>query len=195
VGRDEVTQGNWVGAYGSAGHFLVAYDGPGKHRAALPSWVQSVEQVFGPNLSGPWLDPAPDADPRALQDPDNATAPRRIGQWTAVPPPADGWQPSFPVDIIVDDAHLRGGAGGNVTYQFAVYFCDYDARGRQESVALMDRATLNDISPTQMLRDFEGGVWLVWQYPASVRVRVNYKRGTNQVVSAVLFDEIATGGA
>ena len=47
----------------------------------------------------------------------------------------------------------------------------------------------------KMLRNFEGGVWLVWQYPASVRVRVNYKRGTNQVVSAILFDEVATGGA
>jgi hypothetical protein len=73
-------------------------------------------------------------------------------------------------------------------------FVDFDSRGRSESIALMDRATLNDISPTQMLRNFEGGVWLVWQYAASVRVRVNYKRGTNQVVSAILFDEIATTG-
>ena len=82
--------------------------------------------------------------------------------------------------------------GSNRTYQFAAYFVDYDARGRTQSVALMDRATLNDISPTQMVRSFEGGVWLVWQYQASVRIRVNYKRGTNQVISAVLFDEVPT---
>jgi hypothetical protein len=187
VARDEVTQGSWPGVYGAAGYFLVAFDGPGKHRASLPPWCSSVAQVFGPDSSGPWLDPTPDADPRALVDPSNASAPRRIGQWSAPPPPASGWQPSFPVDIIVADVR-----GTNVTYQFAVYFADYDLRGRRESVQLMDRATLNDISPTQWLTNFEGGVWLVWQYAASVRVRVNFARGTNQVVSAILFDEVST---
>jgi len=187
LGHDAATQGSWRGVYGAAGHFLVAFDGAGRHRVSLPPWVVSVEQVFGPNLSGAWYAPAPDADARALQDPDNATAPRRIGQWTSSPPPAQGCQPSFPVDINVVSAR-----GTNATYQFAVYFVDFDARGRSQSVALMDRETLNDISPSQMLRDFEGGVYLVWQYPASVRVRVNYKRGTNQVVSAILFDLVPT---
>lgn len=193
VARDEVTQGSWPGVYGSAGHFFVAYDGPGKHRAALPPWCLSVQQVFGPDSSGPWYDPVPDFDPRALVDPDNATAPRKIGQFSAPPPVTPnppGWQPSFPIDIILHDAR-----GTNVTYQVAVYFVDYDGRGRRESIQLMDRATLNDISPTQWLADFTGGVWLVWQYAASVRVRINYTRGTNQVVSAILFDEVPVAAA
>jgi hypothetical protein len=54
----------------------------------------------------------------------------------------------------------------------------------------MDQATGADISPVQLLRDFEGGVYLVWQYARSVRMRINWTRGTNQVVSAVFFDAI-----
>ena len=93
---------------------------------------------------------------------------------------------------------------------------------------LIDRLTLADVSPVQIIDSFEGGVWMVWQYRydasscadtvhctardscesstrvnhrvsrvcviimfacrGGVRMRVNYIRGTNQVISAVLFD-------
>jgi hypothetical protein len=36
--------------------------------------------------------------------------------------------------------------------------------GRKQSVQLMDRSSLADISPVQIVDTFEGGVWLVWQY-------------------------------
>ncbi len=36
--------------------------------------------------------------------------------------------------------------------------------GRKQSVQLMDRSSLADISPVQIVDAFEGGVWLVWQY-------------------------------
>jgi hypothetical protein len=38
--------------------------------------------------------------------------------------------------------------------------------------------------------DFAGGVWLVWQYPGSVRLRVNGVRGDNGVLSAIAFDDV-----
>ena len=82
--------------------------------------------------------------------------------------------------------------------------------GRKQSVQLMDRNSLADVSPVQVVEAFEGGVWLVWQYRCEalcvvvmvigmlmtcacrggVRMRVNYVRGTNQVISAVLFDVV-----
>jgi alpha-L-rhamnosidase len=183
---DLATQGSWLGKYGAAGHYLVAFDGPGAHRVSLPPWVESVEQVYGPNSSGPWLAPPPGADPRALVDPAAPSGPRRIGQYSAPPPPEAGWAPSFPLDV-----RVRSAAPAGSLYQFAFYFCDYDARGRRQSVQLMDGDSLNDIAPVVVLEGFQGGAWLVWQWAGSVRLRVNFIRGTNQVVSAVLFDVVS----
>ena len=182
---DTATQGSWIGKYGQAGHYLVAFDGPGAHRAALPPWVESVEQVYGPNSSGPWLDPSPAQDPRALQDPAAPAGPRRIGQYSAPPPPQAGWAPSFPLDV-----RVRSPAGNGTLYQYAFYFCDFDGRGRRQSVQLMSVDTLEDIAPVALVEGFQGGVWLVWQWGGGVRMRVNFVRGTNQVLSAVLFDVV-----
>ena len=55
----------------------------------------------------------------------------------------------------------------------------------------MDGDTLNDIAPVVVLENFQGGAWLVWQWAGSVRLRVNFIRGTNQVVSALLFDVVS----
>ena len=144
--------------------------------------MSAVSQAFGQARNGPW--PAAANDSRALQDPaaPNDPSKRAIGQYCAVPPPADGWQPSFPIDIILAD-----GAEGT-RYRLAAYFVDFDFRGRRQTVSLMDRVTLNPIAPVELLDNFQGGVWLVWELNSSARFRVNFVRGTNQVVSAVAFD-------
>ena len=187
LGADQDTAGDWLGTYGAAGFFLAAFDGPGKHREQLPPWVASVTQVFGPNSAGPWLDPPPANDTRALLDPAAPQGPRKIGQFSAPPPPEAGWAPSFPFDI-----RVRAPPAPGTVYQFSAYFVDFDFRGRRQSVQLMDGDTLNDIAPVQLLSDFEGGVWLSWQYNSSVRLRINFLRGTNQVLSAILFDVVNT---
>lgn len=182
---DTTTQGTWVGKYGTAGYFLAAYDGPGLHRVKLPPWLASIQQVYGPNNSGPWLAPPPGADPRALQDPTNPNGlPRKIGQFTADPPPGPGWAPSFPFDI-------RATPGVPTPwFSIRVYVVDYDGRGRKESLQIMDGDTLEDIAPVVVLEDFTGGAWVGWQWNNSLRVRVNYMRGTNQVLSAMVFDTV-----
>jgi hypothetical protein len=159
IGRDEITGGDWIGTYGSAGYFLVAFDGPNQHVSVLPSWVINITNPIGQAQNGPWYDPIPDHDRRALLDPRNTSAPRKIGQFSAPPPPADGWAPSLPFDMTVTDDAPEG-----FTYQFAFYFVDYDTRGRRQSVQLMDQLSKSDISPTQMVRDFVNGVWLVCQF-------------------------------
>ena len=73
-------------------------------------------------------------------------------------------------------------------YRLAIYFVDFDARGRRQTVTLMSGATLDPIAPVQLLDNFVGGVWLVYEVTGSVRFRVNFVRGTNPVVSALLFD-------
>jgi hypothetical protein len=185
VGRDEVTSGSWIGTYGAAGYFLVEFDGAQHPVQALPPWVLSV-QLNDDNRpgGGPWVLPPPDSDPRALQDPRNATAPRRIGQFCS-----NQGTPTFALNVQV--APLPP----NATYQFSFYFADYDARGRRQTVQLMDLVTLNVISePVLVGPDFTGGVWLVWQYSRSIRIRMNGIRGDNAVLSAVLFDSVPTAG-
>lgn len=150
---------------------------------SLPTWAKSVVQVWNDAFSGAWLDPPPATDPRALQDPRAPSGPRKIGQFSNNP--AD--QATYAFDITVTPAPP------GFVYQFSVYFVDYDTRGRRQTVQLMDGVTLTDISPVQTLgEDFVQGAWLVWQYSGSVRVRSNLVRGENQVISAILFDLVAT---
>ena len=54
----------------------------------------------------------------------------------------------------------------------------------------MDAVSLGEISPAQYVSGdaFVGGTWLVWRYNASLRLRFNFVRGDNQVVSALAFD-------
>jgi alpha-L-rhamnosidase len=185
VGRDAVTAGSWLGTYGSAGYVLFAYDGPNQHVVNLPPWVSAVTQTFGHASNGPW--PTDGSDPRALVDPRNASAPRKIGQYCVSLPWASGWDPSFPFDIT-----LTPGADGVTPYQVAVYVVDFDFRGRRQAVSVMDGRTLAPIAPVEFVMegDFVRGVWLVWRYNASIRFRFNFIRGDNQVVSAFAFDNV-----
>lgn len=89
----------------------------------FPEWIISVNQNFGPGDNNQWLSPIPANDSRALQvwhdvicklnhssdanvffyqDPKDPLADRKIGWFSAPPPPADGWAPSFPLDVDVD---------------------------------------------------------------------------------------------
>jgi hypothetical protein len=44
------------------------------------------------------------------QDPGDPTSSRKIGFFSAAPPPAAGWAPSFPLDVEVDMSKVPGNA-------------------------------------------------------------------------------------
>lgn len=115
-------------------------------------------------------------DSRALQNPADPTGLRSIGCTYTTP--------TFIMDVVQ-------AAGASNAYQFAVYLVDYDENNRHQTVELMDRWSLKLISPVQYVTDFGNGVWLVWQYTGSVRLRFNFVRGSNAVVSAIAFDPVA----
>jgi hypothetical protein len=57
-------------------------------------------------------------------------------------------------------------------------FVDYDARGRRQTVQLMDLDSLNDISPPVLVGpDFTGGVWLVWLFAFLLQCRHLFELG------------------
>ena len=64
--------------------------------------------------------------------------------------------------------------------------------GRQSTVALLDRATLNAAAPLQFISADQsaGGVWLTFQTNESVRLRFSQVIGDTVAVSALAFDEV-----
>lgn len=72
--------------------------------------------------------------------------------------------------------------------RIALYFVDWDRKGRRVAVEMFDRDTLQRIAPVQMVRDFTGGKYLVYRYDKSVRFRIDQVRGDNATLSGIFFN-------
>ena len=82
--------------------------------------------------------------------------------------------------------------------QVSAYVVDYDVgtpshgglAGRQSTVALLDRATLNAAAPLQFISADQSanGVWLTFQTNSSARLRFSQIVGDTVAVSALAFD-------
>ena len=60
---------------------------------------------------------------------------------------------------------------------------------------LMDRHSLADVSPVQMMQSFEGGVWMVWQYRYGMTMFLNgiYLFATGMIVMMCKIDNVWQG--
>jgi hypothetical protein len=182
--QDIATSGNWPGVYGRDGYVLFDYDGPGKDRRALPTYILAVRPSSGKNggcrhaqiavATGDRRAPAPDPTP----DPSRAT-PRTLGQLYTGDPLA--CQQTMTVDVEVLEARK---------YQVALYVLDWDRQARRQAVAVFDLKTLNRIAPVQIVRDFANGKYLIYSCSGSVRFRVDQVRGRNAVLNAIFFDPV-----
>jgi alpha-L-rhamnosidase len=181
---DLATSGSWLGRYGSAGYWLPHFNPDGSDAVSLPSFISSVVAFGGTGDS--WTDPDPLVTPSALQDPRGPSYNRSIGV-------------SYGSCTTAVDVWMQEGQEGDVLYQVAAYIVDYDdgrpshegLPPRRETVQLLDRLTLNPAGPTQYLPSpLDGGVWVVYQYSRSLRLRFSQLMGDNAVVSALLFDVV-----
>ncbi len=115
---------------------------------------------------GSWMYSASTTDPRALQRPTG-------GSFAAT------WYSSrFTIDVNTGD----GGA-----HRVALYFMDFDDRGRVQSIDVLDPAT-GALLDTRTASTFVGGVYGVWNVTGAVRFRVTAIAGVNAVTSAVFID-------
>ncbi len=173
VKEDRRTGGNWGGVYGRDGYVLFSYDGPGKDRARLPDYVASVTCRRGKAMQ--W-EPRTQ-DPRALApDAANGLARTAATLYTGDPAPC---QQSIVLDVALKAPR---------EYRFALYFVDFDHRGRREAVEVFDLDSRNLIAPVKVFRDLGGGVYAVYACHEPVRIRVNQVRGDNAVLSGLFFD-------
>jgi hypothetical protein len=77
---------------------------------------------------------------------------------------------------------------GPHTYQLALYFVDWDNRGRRLAVEMFDANTLDLIAPVKAATNFYGGKYLVYTCNKSVKFRIDHVRGDNAVLSGIFFD-------
>ena len=80
------------------------------------------------------------------------------------------------------DVALTGGA-----HRVGLYMVDWDARGRSQTIEVLDAAT-NTVLDTRTASSFSNGQYLTWQIAGHVKFRVTGITAANAVVSGIFFD-------
>eukprot|EP01121_Diplochlamys_sp_Union-15-3_P007992 TRINITY_DN2085_c0_g1_i1.p1 TRINITY_DN2085_c0_g1~~TRINITY_DN2085_c0_g1_i1.p1 ORF type:complete len:839 (-),score=151.85 TRINITY_DN2085_c0_g1_i1:54-2570(-) len=179
IGKDTTTKGNWLGKYGKDGYVLFHYLGS-DDLSKLPSYVSQVQVTWGAGKSGPFPGPPPENDIRGLENP-SGTHTRNIGCYYN--------ELTFVLDITLRQEQSN---------QISMYLVDWDypngiwtgggGKGRREIIRVMDLETKNVVAPSQVVEDFYGGVYLIFRYDKSIRLRFSTIGGDNAVVSALFWD-------
>lgn len=167
LGQDDKTGGNWGGVYGRDGYVLFDYDGNGTNREQLPSYVQSMTCRAGTYTQ--WAHDVSDA--RALASNEHNEGARNAATYYN--------RCTVLVDIRLKQPH---------PYRLAVYAVDFDHQDRQQGVDIYNLPGLTLAAPTQAVRKFQDGKYVIFDCRDSVRVRFDNIRGANAVVSGIFFD-------
>jgi hypothetical protein len=174
MGEDSTTSGNWGKVYGKDGFVLLNYHGNNSDKTSLPPHVSSFNyhKTSVMNNASPLVWEAGTTDTRApAPDSDNGLPRNAACMFT------DWATMSFTYTI-----------AGTKEYSIALYFLDWDNKGRKIAVEMMDAVTLNQIAPVKIVDNFKGGRYLIYSYDKSARFRIQQVRGDNAVLSAVFFD-------
>jgi hypothetical protein len=175
IKQDSTTGGNWGGVYGRDGYVLCNYARDGRDKRSLPPYVTSLEYFRAfPKAGRPdttsWASGT--LDTRALSpDPGNPT-PRNAAS----------------VSNSDQTMTLTVGIDGTRPYQVALYFVDWDDKGRRLAVEMFDADTLKLIAPVRLVNGFSGGAYLVYEYDRSVKFRIDKVRGDIVTLSGIFFD-------
>ncbi len=156
---DTTTSGNWIGVYGSQGYNDLGSGVSNPTYATITPAGQSLYTWAAPALSVT----------QALQVPPTGTS-RIAAAWYSAT--------SFAIDVNVAAGH---------SYNLELYFLDYDARGRAETVTLSNAntgATLN----SQSMSNFTSGKYLVWTISGNVLITISHTGGANAVLNGLFFD-------
>lgn len=166
VGTDSKTMGNWATVYGADGFIMPRYF-YGRDCQAFPNYISAVEygRLTGHQFST-WNT---STDSSLLTSPISYCA-RYLG--------AVETSGVDSITVYVNDAH---------THELAIYACDFDKAGRQQSIEILD---LEDhvLSPAQKMTAFEKGCWLRYKFSGSFKLRLtNLNHATTAALSALMF--------
>jgi alpha-L-rhamnosidase len=168
--QDSTSNGQWKGKYGADGLMLFSYFKAGEHLKKLPQYVDSVVLQRGKNV---YADIAANG---VLKD--TTDAPHALGSLATQDPIA--CLQTMTLDVKVNDTKQ---------HQIAIYFLDWNKAGRNSAIEIFDLKTLNLLAPVQMVKSYQHGKYLVFNYSGSIRLRVNQVRGENAAISGLFFDQ------
>jgi alpha-L-rhamnosidase len=169
INQDSTTHGNWPGKYGQEGFMLFNDLQVGKHLQKLPAYVDSVVLKKSKNI--------------------HLLLPGRTG----ILADASGLHTSFGAIVTQDPIACMQTmtmdipVSENKTHQLALYFLDWDSQNRRTEVEIFDLKTLKLIAPVQLIENYQDGKYLIFDYPGSIRIRINQVRGINAALSGVFF--------
>ena len=169
IKEDATTSGNWGGVYGKDGFVLCNYNANSQDKNSLPPYVSSLVWGSGQPSASVWISGT--TDTRALAPAASNQGARNATCYYALP-----------------DMPLTINTAGTNSYQVALYFVDWDNKGRRLAVEMFDAKTLDLISPERVSTNFYGGKYLVYTYNKSVKFRFDQVRGDNAVLSGIFFD-------
>jgi len=179
IGIDSVTSGNWGKVYGKDGYVLCNYNGDGKDKKSLPSYVSAVNyyKVKGNSLPLNEVWEANTNDRRALSPDANNSSPRTAACLFAMDADQIGYTFTSTIDI-----------KGTKDFKVSLYFVDWDNKGRKIAVEMFDAASSKLIAPVKIVENCAGGAYLTYSYNKSVKFRINMVRGDNAILSGIFFD-------
>ena len=162
VGADTSTQGNWQSVYGGAGYVLANVT-----QQNVPGYLTFALQSQSNYTWAPST-----GDSRALQLPGGG----RI---------ASTWYSSgtFNIDLTFSD--------GN-SHQVALYAVDWDAKGRAETIKIIDPFNPGTALDSRNVSNFTNGIYLIWNISGEVVIQITGTSGPNGVISGVFFGTAAS---
>ncbi len=169
VGADTSTKGNWIGVYGKQGYNVLG------STELNPASATLVHAGPGQQVSTP-------GRPQLRRQLRRAAEGSTVGVYPEKSQAVWYSPTSFTIDVNV--------AAGN-SYDLELYFLDYDAKGRAETVTLSD-ANTSVVLNTQTVSNFANGEYLSWAISGNVLITITRTAGANGVVSGLFFDPLGT---
>jgi hypothetical protein len=170
---DSLTAGNWKTRYGSDGFILFNYKSKAQHLHQLPTYVSSFKVNKAANEHLELME----KHNKVLVD--YETNERHFGAIITQDP--EPTLQTLTIDIDVNDSQK---------HQLAVYFLDWDNDSRRSAVELFDLKTLKLLAPVQLIKEYQNGKYMIFDYSGPMRIRVNHVRGNNAALSGIFFDDI-----
>jgi hypothetical protein len=170
LGIDETTRGNWpTNNYGSDGFIMPRYF-YGRDCQAWPDYLCAVD--YGGFTNRQFATWKPVSDSSLVTSPISYCG-RYLGALET--------SNSDSLTLYVSDTQ---------PHQLALYVCDFDKAGREETIELQDLEG-HALAPACAISSFQSGKWLRYQFSGSIRIRVgNQKSSSTAVLSALMFDKV-----
>jgi len=169
LGIDESTEGNWPTNYGSDGFILLRYF-YGRDCQARPDYLCAVD--YG-NFTNRQLSLWKNATASTLLTSPISYCARYLGALET--------SSSNSFTVYVNDIQ---------PHQLALYACDYDKAGREETIEVQDLKN-HLLTPPIPVSNFEQGKWLRFKFSGNIQIRLtNQKANSSAVLSALMFDRI-----